>query len=50
VGLKKTCKKLADGRKGYGTTSFMLFAKMKRREILSVNPKARQEEITFMCG
>ena len=41
---------MSDGRKGYGTTSFMLFAKMKRREILGVNPRTRQEEITTMCG
>jgi hypothetical protein len=38
---KKGSKKLSDGRKGYGTTSFMLFAKMKRKEILDINPRTR---------
>lgn len=28
----------------------MLFAKMKRKEILDMNPRTRQEEITTMCG
>jgi hypothetical protein len=47
-GKKK--KKEASGRKTYGITSFMLFVKMKRHEILQGNPKIRQEEITTLCG
>jgi hypothetical protein len=40
----------ASTRKTFGITSFMLFVKMKRQEILQGIPKIRQEEITTLCG
>ncbi len=49
-GKKKKKSGEASSRKTYGITSFMLFVKMKRQDILQQNPKMRQEDITTLCG
>ena len=48
--LKRTAKKLSEGRKGGGITSFMMFVKMRRLELIVDRPKIKQEEITTLCG
>ena len=47
---KKQALALPSNRKNYGITSFMLFVKTKRPELIQQNPKMKQEEITTLCG